>query len=65
MIHIIPINDLLEHEETGTMCHCGPEVDWSRAEAMVIHSALDDREDITTVPFSKGEWLVKRENQHK
>ena len=51
MIHIIPLNDLREHEEEGTMCPCGPTVEWSDpvtgkpyAEAVVIHNAWDNRE---------------------
>ena len=45
MIHILPLNDLKEHEETTT-CPCGPRVDWSEAEAIVIHRSWDGREYI-------------------
>lgn len=50
MIHVLPINDEREHEET-TMCWCGPHVEWSDhetdeaySEGLVIHNSADGRE---------------------
>ena len=43
MIHIIPTDDLKEHEES-THCHCRPTVDWENE--IVIHNAFDNREAI-------------------
>lgn len=65
MIQVTPINDLMEHEQEGTMCHCEPEVDWSHAEAIVMHNALDGREDSLLATDWQGSWSVERENQHK
>ena len=51
MYHVYPVNDEREHELEGTMCPCGPRVEWSDpktgaayAEALVIHNAFDCRE---------------------
>ncbi len=44
MIHVYPLNDLKEHELEGTMCPCGPRIDWTNPEAIVIHNAWDLRE---------------------
>jgi hypothetical protein len=41
--HVIPQNDLREHEETPN-CWCSPEVDGM----LVIHNALDGREAFET-----------------
>lgn len=52
MIHVLPINDEREHEETTT-CWCEPLVEWSNpktgeaySEGLVIHNAADCREII-------------------
>ena len=41
MIHVIPNNDIHEHEST-IYCHCKPEIRWG--ERIVIHNAYDHRE---------------------
>lgn len=43
MIHVTPINDEREHEESSA-CWCEPTVDWSYAEAICTHNAADCRE---------------------
>jgi len=43
-IHILPINDLKEHEETTT-CECLPIVKFENGEMIVIHSSFDKREN--------------------
>lgn len=43
MIHVYPLDDLIEHEVEGTCCPCGVRVDWSHAEAVVLHRALNGR----------------------
>lgn len=52
MLHIIPLNDEIEHEES-TACPCSPRVDWvdpetgdpwPNAAGMVVHNAADCRE---------------------
>lgn len=42
-IHIIPINDLKEHEETTT-CECCPNVEFENGEMIIIHNSFDNRE---------------------
>lgn len=44
MIHVYPTNDLRPHELEGTMCPCGPTVEWDHPEAIVIHRSWDGRE---------------------
>jgi len=51
MIHIVPFNDLKQHDETGTQCPCDPHVFWKDPktgaefnEAIVLHKAWDGRE---------------------
>lgn len=50
MIHVLPINDLRDHEES-TYCWCEPRVEWLDESGLpypdgpvVIHNALDGRE---------------------
>lgn len=52
MLHVLPINDKKEHEET-TMCWCLPSVEWdcpetgeAYSEGLVIHNSADGREFI-------------------
>lgn len=40
--HIIPINDLIEHNTESKECMCNPEIDFENE--IVIHSAMDRRE---------------------
>ena len=57
MIHVLPLNDLREHEETTT-CPCGPVVEWEHAEPLVIHRSWDGREyieDAERIINGKGE----------
>jgi len=41
-IHIIPINDLKEHEESST-CECIPELIIENGEMLFVHNAYDNR----------------------
>ena len=41
--HIIPINDLKEHED-HSMCHCHPEVKEEDGDLFIIHNSYDGRE---------------------
>jgi hypothetical protein len=40
--HIVPLNDLIEHNTDGLDCPCNPDIDFD--DRIVIHSALDRRE---------------------
>jgi hypothetical protein len=46
--HVIPINDLIEHDRTGGVlcdCVCGPDVEFVEGGGIVvIHHSLDGRE---------------------
>ena len=48
-VHVLPINDLIEHEEEGDNCPCGPTVEpVKRADGsmgwLLVHHSLDGRE---------------------
>lgn len=43
VIHVLPINDLCEHEETET-CWCKPRYD----EGVIVHNSMDGREHFET-----------------
>lgn len=42
-IHVLPVKDLREHEESRT-CWCQPVIDLTGRTALVVHQALDGRE---------------------
>lgn len=58
-VHTLPTNDLIEHDDTGTDCPCGPAVTivpnptgpdgWH-----VLHHSLDGRENKTTPDHPTG-----------
>lgn len=45
-IHVVPVRDLREH--TTNDCWCIPQVDTSEEIPIIIHNALDRREEIET-----------------
>jgi hypothetical protein len=45
MIHILPINDIEEHEES-TACKCKPKIVFESGEIIVVHNSFDRREYI-------------------
>ena len=57
--HVIPVNDIIEHEDTGDECPCGPRVDPVRREDgsvgwVIVHHSLDGRE-LTEMKFDPEE----------
>ena len=42
--HIIPLNDLKPHIESGTYCPCAPYIKREPPNELVIHNAFDGRE---------------------
>jgi hypothetical protein len=44
MIIIVPVNDIEEHEDELTTCHCLPDVIFENGEMIIIHNAFDNRE---------------------
>jgi hypothetical protein len=47
-VHVLPVNDLIEHEDVGTECVCGPRVEHVEGEDgdgwLIVHNSLDGRE---------------------
>lgn len=49
-LHVMPQNDLIEHDDDGDDCVCGPLVRWFDDDgeplesAVVVHNSLDGRE---------------------
>jgi len=41
-IHVVPVNDICEHDDWGTNCVCGPRVELDGR--LIIHHSLDGRE---------------------
>jgi hypothetical protein len=44
IVHVVPLNDLKSHIESGVYCHCQPEVRKEEAGTLIIHNAYDGRE---------------------
>jgi hypothetical protein len=50
MLHILPVNDLKPHEETGLACWCNPsmmmrdECGHELVEPILVHNSADGRE---------------------
>ncbi len=44
-IHVLPIDDILPHEEKDTDCICDPEIEVHGAVLLIIHNSFDGRED--------------------
>lgn len=47
-LHIIPLNDLKEHEESS-ICECSPKLIIENGEMLFVHNAYDNREIIEEV----------------
>jgi hypothetical protein len=48
-VHVLPIDDLIEHEDEGDQCPCGPRIEPVKADDgsvgwLISHNALDGRE---------------------
>lgn len=51
-LHVMPINDLIEHDRDGDDCLCGPTTqaafrDDGSCAWMIVHHSLDGREQAT------------------
>lgn len=44
MIIVVPVNDIEQHEDNDTTCHCCPSVIFENGEMIIIHNAFDERE---------------------
>jgi hypothetical protein len=43
-VHVIPTDDLIEHETDGDDCVCGPTIEMTEGGWLVTHHSLDGRE---------------------
>lgn len=46
-IHVIPVNDLVEHtsdEDSFDTCICGPDTEFINGNWIIVHHSLDGRE---------------------
>lgn len=43
-LHVIPLDDLLPHNEEGTECMCDPVIEVHGGRLIIIHNAYDGRE---------------------
>ena len=43
-IHVLPVNDIKPHKNTGTDCPCNPTIEVVGADLIIIHNAWDHRE---------------------
>lgn len=43
MLHVVPINDIEEHETDSTTCWCVPQLIEESGEYILIHNAFDGR----------------------
>lgn len=51
-MHVLPFNDLVEHEDEGDECVCGPSVEYVKGSDgdgwVITHHSLDGRERTET-----------------
>lgn len=45
VVHVLPVDDLIEHEDIGDECVCGPDVAFVTGGQVVTHHSLDGREE--------------------
>jgi len=44
-LHVVPINDILEHDIDSKDCWCDPKIEVEGAVLIVIHNSFDGREN--------------------
>lgn len=44
VIHVLPVNDLINHFESGTWCWCQPRIEIEENGIVVVHNSADKRE---------------------
>ena len=55
--HVVPVDDLIGHEEQDDACVCGPHVGFYAQGRVVVHQALDGRH------AEDPEWARRRADQ--
>ncbi len=43
-IHVVPIDDLREHDDVGHGCWCAPRIEYNGEDIVVVHHSMDGRE---------------------
>ena len=46
--HVIPVDDLIAHEDEGDDCPCGPDTKYVEGGKVIVHHSLDGREQSET-----------------
>jgi hypothetical protein len=41
---VLPLNDIMPHDEESTVCPCGPRVEFINGEMLITHNSFDGRE---------------------
>lgn len=44
IIHVVPVNDYVEHDHHGRRCTCQPKADVVEGGVLIIHNSWDGRE---------------------
>lgn len=61
-VHVLPVGDLIAHEDVGDDCPCGPAVEHVPGERgdgwLIIHNSLDGRERFEDWLRGGASWLV-------
>jgi hypothetical protein len=61
--HVVPDEDLLEHEEIQDLCVCGPHVEFFPRGKVVVHHALDGRHgDDPTWPRQRAHQVAREQS---
>ena len=47
-VHVIPVGDLIGHDQEGDDCVCGPDVEFVEGGVVIVHHSLDGREHEST-----------------
>lgn len=43
-LHVLPVNDIGLHADSGVYCNCNPKFKWVEGTLLVIHNSFDGRE---------------------
>lgn len=52
-VHVLPIDDLRDHEDKGSNCWCNPKIDLENKLQIVIHNSMDGREILENIDLKK------------
>lgn len=55
--HVVPVDDLVGHDENDDLCVCGPHIAFYPLGRVVVHHALDGRH------AAEPDWAPRRADQ--